>query len=193
MDLDPVVSSMKDVKSSALIPADKIPYANGKPYYVTISATDNATGKPYTSWAKIEVQSPPAVVELARPSSLYITDEVGTLSLTWSLANFNGDGREFRLVITNNTTSAVQGTDVNAENQSGSFTMNIADVANEYRDTYTVEVAAKNATDSTWSYDSFVLYVYDRRPSSSSWWTAKTQPTAAPSPCPTGRKSTFKS
>lgn len=162
MALDPVVSSMKDVKSSALIPADKIPYANGKPYYVTISATDTATGKPYTSWAKIEVQSPPAVVELARPSSLYITDEVGTLPLTWSLANFNGDGREFRLVITNNTTSAVQGTDVNAENQSGSFTMNIADVANEYRDTYTVEVAAKNATDSTWSYDSFVLYVYDR-------------------------------
>ena len=67
--LDPVVSSMKDVKSSALIPADKIPYANGQPYYVTISTTDNATGKPYTSWAKIEVQSPPAVVELARPSS----------------------------------------------------------------------------------------------------------------------------
>lgn len=102
--LDPVVSSMKDVKSSALIPADKIPYANGEPYYVTISATDNATGKPYTSWAKIEVQSPPAVVELARPSSLYITDEVDTLPLTWSLANFNGDGKEFRLVITNNTT-----------------------------------------------------------------------------------------
>lgn len=102
--LDPVVSSMKDVKSSALIPADKIPYANGQPYYVTISTTDNATGKPYTSWAKIEVQSPPAVVELARPSSLYITDEVDTLPLTWSLANFNGDGKEFRLVITNNTT-----------------------------------------------------------------------------------------
>lgn len=162
MALDPVVSSMKDVKSSALIPADKIPYANGEPYYVTISATDNATGKPYTSWAKIEVQSPPAVVELARPSSLYITDEVDTLPLTWSLANFNGDGKEFRLVITNNTTSAVQGTGVNAENQSGSFTMNIADVANGYRDTYTVEGAAKNATDSTWSYDSFVLYVYDR-------------------------------
>lgn len=160
--LDPVVSSMKDVKSSALIPADKIPYANGQPYYVTISATDNATGKPYTSWAKIEVQSPPAVVELARPSSLYITDEVDTLPLTWSLANFNGDGKEFRLVITNNTTSAVQGTDVNAGNQSGSFTMNIADVTNGYRDTYTVEVAAKNATDSTWSYDSFVIYVYDR-------------------------------
>lgn len=40
--------------------------------------------------------------------------------------------------------------------------MNIADVANGYRDTYTVEGAAKNATDSTWSYDSFVLYVYDR-------------------------------
>ena len=153
---------MKDVKSSALIPADKIPYANGEPYYVTISATDNATGKPYTSWAKIEVQSPPAVVELARPSSLYITDEVDTLPLTWSLANFNGDGKEFRLVITNNTTSAVQGNDVNAGNQSGSFTMNIADVTNGYRDTYTVEVAAKNATDSTWSYDSFVIYVYDR-------------------------------
>lgn len=160
--LDPVVSSMKDVKSSALIPASMIPYVDGQPYYVTISATDNATGKTYTSWAKIEVQSPPAVVELARPSSLYITDEVDTLPLTWSLANFNGDGKEFRLVITNNTTSAVQGNDVNAGNQSGSFTMNIADVTNGYRDTYTVEVAAKNATDSTWSYDSFVIYVYDR-------------------------------
>ena len=44
------------------------------------------------------------MVELARPSSLYITDEVDTLPLTWSLANFNGDGKEFRLVITNNTT-----------------------------------------------------------------------------------------
>ena len=30
--LDPVVSSMKDVKSSALIPASMIPYANGQPY-----------------------------------------------------------------------------------------------------------------------------------------------------------------
>ena len=38
--------------------------------------------------------------------------------------------------------------------------MNIADVASGYRDTYTV--AAKNATDSTWSYDFFVIYVYDR-------------------------------
>ena len=33
--------------------------------------------------------------------------------------------------------------------------------ASSYRDVYTVTVRAKNGEDSTWSYDSFLLYVYD--------------------------------
>ncbi|MEG1579359.1 MAG: hypothetical protein RR336_11400, partial [Oscillospiraceae bacterium] len=35
------------------------------------------------------------------------------------------------------------------------------DVPTSYRDVYTVTIQAKNGNASTWSYDSFLLYVYD--------------------------------
>ena len=78
------------------------------PHKSAVSVSGTCAVRPSASGAgaaaSVPSQSPPAVVELARPSSLYITDEADTLPLTWSLANFNGDGKEFRLVITNNTT-----------------------------------------------------------------------------------------
>ena len=46
------------------------------------------------------------------------------------------------------------------------MTVPLADVVtssdpSSYRDVYTVTVQAKNGLDSTWSYDSYVFYVYD--------------------------------
>lgn len=49
----------------------------------------------------------------------------------------------------------------------GTYKLNIDDVVADssdpasYRTAYTVTIQAKNNTDSTWSYDSFILYVYD--------------------------------
>ena len=45
----------------------------------------------------------------------------------------------------------------------GSNTLNLEDVAADtLRDVYTVSVRAKNASDNSWSSDSFILYVYNR-------------------------------
>lgn len=157
-----VSSSMESVKSSAVIPAEYIPYDHGNKYYFTVSAVDNATGQTKTAWGKIVVQSPPATVTLHRPDSLYITDEDGDVNLSWELEHFTDDG-DFRLTITNNSADNPTPTVVNdTGDNGGSHELAISQVANGYRDAYTVEVAAKNGGDSTWSYDSFVLYVYDK-------------------------------
>ena len=158
-----VSSSMESVKSSAVIPAEYIPYDHGNKYYFTVSAVDNATGQTKTAWGKIVVQSPPATVTLHRPDSLYITDEDGDVNLSWALENFTKNDGDFRLTITNNSADNPTPTVVNKTGDNGgSHELAISQVANGYRDAYTVEVAAKNGGDSTWSYDSFVLYVYDQ-------------------------------
>ena len=157
-----VSSSMESVKSSAVIPASYIPYDHGNKYYFTVSAVDNATGQTKTARGKIVVQSPPATVTLHRPASLYITDEDGDVNLSLALENFTDDG-DFRLTITNNSADNPTPTVVNETGDNGgSHKLAISQVANGYRDAYTVEVAAKNGGDSTWSYDSSVLYVYDK-------------------------------
>lgn len=159
-----VSSSMESVKSSAIIPASYIPYDDDcHEYYFTVSAVDNATGQTKTAWGKIVVQSPPATVTLHRPASLYITDEDGDVNLSWALEHFTKNNGDFRLTITNNSADNPTPTVVNKTGDNGgSHELAISQVANGYRDAYTVEVAAKNGGDSTWSYDSFVLYVYDK-------------------------------
>lgn len=158
-----VSSSMESVKSSAIIPASYIPYDDDcHEYYFTVSAVDNATGQTKTAWGKIVVQSPPATVTLHRPASLYITDEDGDVNLSWALEHFTKNNGDFRLTITNNSTGKTDEKTGASFGTGGSHTLKIDPVENEYRDAYTAEVAAKNGGDSTWSYDSFVLYVYDK-------------------------------
>ena len=152
-------SSMADVRSSYTIPAGTLSYSPD-PYYAVISSTYEGTL--YSDWAKIQVLSPPAVITLERPESLFITDDTKSLNLNWTLENFNSTGGEFELTITNSSKPNEIKTHNETGNTGDSYSMTIDPVTNGYRDVYTVQVAAKNAEDSTWSYDSFVLYVYDR-------------------------------
>ena len=166
----------------ATIPADYLTYdyENGNnSYRVTISApyygsaADNE-GTIYSITVDISLKSQPAQVELDDLASYYITDG-GTVDIGWTIRNFDfyDNGQDlFRFSITDDSGNTVQGTPTAPGSGTngtftGSYRMNVPDFEatsdnpNSYRKVYTVTIQAKNGTDSTWSYDSFLLYVYD--------------------------------
>jgi S-layer homology domain. len=143
--------------------------ANGKPSYIATVEASSLPDVPggqqtFTAEAEIYVISKPALVELTRPTSLYITDKSGTVSVPWRVENFDIDNQaEFKLTATDNATGQIIGeikqSELTSGNPSGIFSFPI--VGGSFRNIYTVELWAKNTSDPTWSYDSFVLYVYD--------------------------------
>jgi len=142
---------------------------NGKPSYIATVEASSLPDVPggqqtFTAEAEIYVISKPALVGLTRPTSLYITDKSGTVSVPWRVENFDMDNQaEFKLTATDNTTGAVVGElsidNLEGANPSGVFSFPVH--GGDFRNIYTVELWAKNISDPTWSYDSFVLYVYD--------------------------------
>lgn len=139
-------------------------------YIVEVSAInpyDNKTT--LTATAYISVASKPASVQLEKLQNYFITDATKSLPISWTLQNFDTvNTANFALEITRNSDGASVYKQAKTENDGGSYTFDIPKVTNGYRDIYTVTVKARNSTldpakndnDSTWSYDSFVLYVY---------------------------------
>ncbi|RAV21220.1 Ig-like domain-containing protein [Paenibacillus contaminans] len=126
--------------------------------------------------AHIIVRSPAVKIQIDRSAGQAFTDQVGSIPITWTLQNFDGfAGSEFEFEVTRNGT-LVPGSKITYDAQSGQFTsssvrktdgdfvLQFAPVdATEHRlkDNYVVTIKAKNSADSTWSYDSYYLYVYD--------------------------------
>ena len=172
-----VTGTAEEPAGSVTIPGDVLQYdysGGSNAFTVTVSATYG--GQIYSDTATISLEAQPARVSLGKLNSYYITDQTNTVSIAWNVENLDlrGDAQEndiFRFQITRDNdlvdTSAVTlGQGTGDGSYSGTYTLNIADVAaNEdpasYRQVYTVTLQAKNGEDSTWSYDSFLLYVYD--------------------------------
>ena len=161
--------------ASVTIPAEVLKYdyeTNVNTFTVWVSTTYN--GVTCKDKATITLESRPAEVKLEKLDSYYITDK-GTVNIGWEIDNFDqysSDKAEnlFKLLITRDGEEVHQtsapGTGADGV-YTGSYKLNIADVQADtsdptsYRKVYTVTIQAKNGTDSTWSYDSFLLYVYD--------------------------------
>lgn len=126
------------------------------------------------SWAFITMLSPPASVTLAQPADgLYQTDDGGngkSITLNWTTENLDAEqGGQFELYIAGGDTP-ISETDLNngvtQDGNAYSYTLDIPAVTPDagdpasYRDAYTITVKVKNAADSAWAYDSYVLYVY---------------------------------
>lgn len=122
----------------------------------------------------ITMLSPPASVTLTRPTDgLYQTDNDGqgrAIPLSWTAENLDVEnGGQFELYIAGGDTP-ISETDlsngVTQDDDTFSYTLNVPAVTTDmgdpasYRDAYTVTVKVKNASDSAWAYDSYVLYVY---------------------------------
>lgn len=164
--------------SQAAIPAEYLAYTyeeNGINSFV-IKVSTEYHDTTYSGEVKASVESLPAKVSLKGLSNYYILDTAGNVGIEWNISNFakfsstnaaelfemsiSRDGRE---IYKTNT----PGTGDGQGNYRGTYSLgNIGFNAsstdkNGYRQVYTVSVKAKNGTSGTWSYDSFLLYVYD--------------------------------
>ncbi len=148
----------------------------------TAGTDDNSDTEyiPYEATARITVEPMPAVATLGSLDSYYILDTAGSVPITWTVDNFSsysgsqGEDSMFLFLVTKDDGETVAniaspGTGSGNGSYTGSYTLTIDDViadasdSSSYRQLYTVSLAAKNGTDSTWSYDSFLLYVYDEQ------------------------------
>ena len=172
-----LVFSASSNGNRVIIPGSRLKYdytgAAGNTYTVKVSAVFE--DKPYTDQATLTVTARPAAVSMVPPETYYLLDTCGTVDVQWHIDSFDRwsskESELFRLYITKNEKpfydSADPGTMTGSGAYSGSYTAQIADVVSYggsvcgYRDVYTVTVQAKNGADSTWSYASYVFYVYD--------------------------------
>ena len=131
-------------------------------YIVEVSAVHPyKAGESLKASAYISINSKPALVKLKSLDSYFITDNTESLNINWSLENFDTiNGSEFEMEITDNAKGTVIHRQTNTQDSGGSHILSLPKVENGFRDVYTITTKAKNTLDSTWSYDSFVLYVY---------------------------------
>lgn len=171
-----VTGNAEKPASSAVIPAEHLTELGYPAYRVRVSYGAAGAEDYLELWYAVNVKPAPAGVRLTRPESLYILDNQGSLDLSFTLSSFvveqdqelNG-AYELYIVDSSGKTISTQ-TDINQLTQSGadytgSYTLEIPKVTlssdeESYRDVYTVALKAKNGPDATWSYDSFLLYVY---------------------------------
>ncbi len=121
------------------------------------------TTNPYNTKKQVEtvcgiiITSPPANVKIDRPDSYYILDTAGAKTINWSSFDVNTvNGFDFEFKITKNgetITSSAEST--------GIFELNLSDISGRLKDVYTITAKIMNNGDDAYSYDSYVLNVYD--------------------------------
>lgn len=172
-----VTGNAEKPAASAVIPAEYLTKLGYPAYRVRVSYGTAGAEDYLELWYAVNIKSAPAGVSLDRPESLYILDNQGSLDLSFTLSNFvTGEGTElngkYELYIVDSSgenidtvtnTSLLTRSGVDC---TGSYTLSIPEVElssddkGSFRDVYTVALKAKNGPDATWSYDSFLLYVY---------------------------------
>ena len=154
-------ASVTDVNKYT-VPANILSIVSNKTdpaYTVKVSsANPDNTALSLSATGFIIVYPQPAKVKLSVLDSYYITDETSKINIGWSLSEFTGGSFEFKV----DKNGAVIYSD-NSSTANGSYTLSIGEVPDGIlKDIYTVTAKAKNASDSSWSTDSFVLHVYDK-------------------------------
>ena len=166
--------------SSFSIPAGDIPEiskGDQPSYTVRVEVKHPENDTILSACAYILVRSQAAVVRLDPLSNSYLLDTDGQVALHWNMTYFDSlNEGEFEFKVSRNdaviadsvvtfeneafTSEAV--TDHGDGSYSGTCVVPLADVNDgTLSDVYTVNIKAKNRTDSTWSYDSFAFYVYN--------------------------------
>ncbi len=170
-----VSGTAKNPASSVTISGKILEYDYGggnNTFTVTVSARYGE--KDYTATATISLESKPAQVFLNKLENYYILDTVGSVDIGWNVRNLDrASGEEmselFKFQITKGGQEVAAVDKLELDNGAASGTVTLDDLAfnanqsdpSSYRQVYTVTLQAKNGEDSTWSYDSFLLYVYD--------------------------------
>jgi len=128
-------------------------------YILEISARDIKTGMLFTASAFIRVKSLPAKAVLGKPESFYITDEADSFIVKFDVDNYNPD-TEVMLTVTRNAETIITKNSISDRDKD--IAVNIEDVPIlSLYDTYAVSLQAKNIYDEAYSYDSYIIYVYN--------------------------------
>ncbi|MCT4687271.1 S-layer homology domain-containing protein [Vallitalea sp.] len=132
-------------------------------YMIEVSTIDPYTSQPLVANAYITVVSNPAIVKLTPLEKYYITDNTDSININYTLDNFDiKNESEFELKVTKNEEKTpIYITQEGPECNIGNYELPIDDVEGNLKDVYVVSVKAKNQLESTWSYDSYVVYVYN--------------------------------
>ena len=151
--------------SSFTIPAQYLTGVSviGKYSYIVEVSSDNPykEGEVLKATAYIYISSRPVISRFQKLNSYFITDSTSQLPINWTLDYYDAiNEAEFEFSITNNANNEIIHQQKTTAITGGNYTLNIPKVENGFKDVYTVTVKAKNSLDLTWSYDSFVLYVY---------------------------------
>ena len=160
-----VTGTITDPVSSHSIPSTFLNGVSvlGKYSYIVEVSGENPykTGQQLVATAYINIESRPVSIKLQKLESYYITDATKNLTVNWEINNLDTvNGSEFEFTVTDNNGNIVLFNQTVTESSGGSHNFVVPGVASGFRDTYTFAVKAKNNLDATWSYDSFVLYVY---------------------------------
>jgi uncharacterized protein YjdB len=130
------------------------------PAYTVKISTDNPKepGSKVEALGHIIVTSSPAYVKITRPENYYVLDTAAPLTVSWESFNVNDNpgACDFEFEVTKNQDSIYTSQDTQ-----GSYTINFGNVTGKLKDVYTVTAKIKNTGDEAYSYDSFVLHVYD--------------------------------
>jgi len=175
--ITPTYTAASEVNASYFtIPGEQLTQLSvgAEPAYTVKISTDNpnVSGERVASVGNIIVTSPPAKVIIDRPASYYILDTANQLTLNWQSMDVNtASGYDFEFEVTKNGASVTE-----SQEPSGSYTLNLADVTGKLKDVYTVTAKIKNTGDEAYSYDSFVLNVYDAE--AMKIWVDKQDPTS---------------
>jgi uncharacterized repeat protein (TIGR02543 family) len=147
-------------------------------YTVTVEVKHPLNDSMLQAKAYIVVNSPAAVVEMEKPSNIYLLDSRQSIPVDWTLSYFDSKNEgEFEFSVTRNDT-LINESVITYDPENG-FTFGMEQVGDSatYQghyeipvkqvssgtlyDLYTVNIKAKNKKDSTWSYESLIFYVYN--------------------------------
>lgn len=99
------------------------------------------------------VKSLPAAIKLNRPGTYFLLDSAGNQTITWTSENLDNPAAEITVVKNGEVIKTVTDT-------SGSISVPVSSLT-DLHDVYTVNAKIKNAEDESWSYDSYVFYIYN--------------------------------
>ena len=134
-----------------------VPSANAATPAYTVKISAVFEGVEYSALGHIMVSMPPATVAITRPQNYSVLDTQGGTTVTWNTNNIDEtNGYSFKAEVVKNGVSIGTSTDIN-----GSIQITYDDVTGKLKDVYTIKAQVKNNTDDTWSYDSYILNVYD--------------------------------
>lgn len=146
-----VLSELSDGDTPAYTVRVSMPHPNGSGEGVRLSAL---------AW--IVVGPEPAEAMLTRPESIYLTDDMGSVDIQWSLGSYTNQTATLTILRVKGDSTSETVCEETLTGASGAYSLALDPVADSsLKDTYQIMLAVDNGPNESPSTDAFPLYVYN--------------------------------